>query len=83
MKRLLLMLPLLAGACADGDLLAPLDGNEQGGVITYGAAVSAATVNAKVEAHCARFGRKPSVPPNAQPFSMARWPSHYQFECIK
>jgi hypothetical protein len=68
---------LAAGACA------PLvSGNERGGTISYAVADSAATVNAKVEEHCAKYGRRPSVQPNAQPGSFAR-ANQYQFECAK
>lgn len=75
MKQLSLL--LLLGSCSAG-----IDGNERGGVISYGGAEgrSAAAVNAQVEAHCAKYGRKPSVPPNAQPVTLQL--KQYQFECV-
>jgi hypothetical protein len=73
MRRIIIISLLALSGC--------LDGNERGGVITWDAFTSAATVNAQVKAHCEKYGKRPSVEPNAQPFR----PLHvnqYQFDCV-
>jgi hypothetical protein len=79
MKRavLIALAGLTLGACSP-----PMDANERGGVIVTAPAWSAAFVNATVEEHCAKYGRRPKVPPDAQPFNIHAGHQQYRFECV-
>jgi len=76
MKRFFLAGLLALGACSQVQLKA----NERGGEFVYNYGNSAQDINARVEAHCAKHGRRPSVQPNAQYDAWGL--NRYQFDCV-
>ena len=77
MRKLIVALAAFAGgACA------PINGNERGGVISWGVGDSAASINTKVEEYCQRYGGMPRTRPNAQPNGGLLGPHSYHFECV-
>ena len=78
MRKLIVALAAFAGgACA------PINGNERGGLISWGVGYSAASINTKVEEYCQRYGRVPRTRPNAQPNGGLLGPHSYHFECVR
>ena len=69
-------LAVALGACSTVQLKA----NERGGDFVYNYGNSAEDINANFVAHCAKYGRRPNVQPNAQYDVWAL--NRYQFDCV-